>query len=62
MKKNKIDYNSDFATIITDKGNFKLTREELYDTLYSMRELEALENIVARAEKIMEGTKIKLDL
>lgn len=61
MKK-RIDYNSDFATIVTDKGSFKLTREELYDTLYSMRELEALENIVARAENIMEGTKIKLDL
>jgi len=62
MTKNKIDYSSQIATIKYGLYQIKVTRQELEDTIANMKELEELENIVARAEKIMEGTQIKLDL
>lgn len=62
MTKNKIDYSSQVATIKYGLYEIKVTRQELEATIASMKDLEALENIVARAEKIMVGTQIKLDL
>jgi hypothetical protein len=62
MTKNKIDYSSQVATIKYGLYEIKVTRQELETTIANMKELEALENIVARAEKIMVGTQIKLDL
>ena len=62
MKNNKIDYSSQVATIKYGLYEITVTRKELETTIANMKELEELENIVARAENIMEGTKIKLDL
>lgn len=62
MTKNKIDYTSQIATIKYGLYQIKVTRQELETTISNMKDLEALENIVARAEKIIEGTQIKLDL